>query len=86
LAGTYTLEDLWDMLGDLQMPKKTYFGHWLARGFCLIAIPISIYLVSFVAHFYVLSNSGPGDANMGSLFQATLNGSSFRNNPLGNYI
>ncbi|RCI07126.1 Protein O-mannosyltransferase 2 [Rhizopus stolonifer] len=82
LAGTYTLEDLWDMLGDLQMPKKTYFCHWLARGVCLIAIPSVIYVASFAAHFYLLSNSGPGDANMSSLFQARLNGSSFKNNPL----
>jgi dolichyl-phosphate-mannose-protein mannosyltransferase len=71
------------MLGDIQMPKKTYFSHWVARGACLIAVPISIYLASFVAHFHILSNSGPGDANMGSIFQASLNGSSFRDNPLG---
>ena len=83
LAGIYTVEDLWDMLGDIEMPKKTYLSHWLARGLCLIAIPASIYMASFVAHFHILSNSGSGDANMGSLFQATLNGSVFRNNPLG---
>ncbi|KAI8640021.1 Dolichyl-phosphate-mannose-protein mannosyltransferase-domain-containing protein [Parasitella parasitica] len=82
LAGTYTVEDLWDMLGDLQMPKKTYFSHWLARGVCLIAVPMAIYMASFAAHFHILSNSGPGDANMGSLFQARLNGSIFRDNPL----
>ncbi|KAI8094797.1 Dolichyl-phosphate-mannose-protein mannosyltransferase-domain-containing protein [Thamnidium elegans] len=82
LAGTYTLEDLWDMLGDIQMPKKTYLGHWLARAVCLIVIPASIYMASFAAHFYILSNSGPGDTVMGSLFQARLNGSSFKDYPL----
>lgn len=84
LAGIYTIEDLWDMLGDTQMPKKIYLSHWLARGSCLLIIPMSIYLASFAAHFHILSNSGPGDANMGSLFQARLNGSIFKNNPLGN--
>lgn len=82
LAGTYTLEDLWDMLGDIQMPKKTYLGHWLARGAFLIGLPVSIYMASFAAHFHILSNSGPGDPTMGSLFQARLNGSSFKDNPL----
>lgn len=85
LAGIYTLEDLWDMLGDLQMPKKIYASHFLARAVCLICLPMAIYMASFVAHFHVLSNSGPGDANMSSLFQAKLNGSSFRENPLGKY-
>ncbi|KAI8365029.1 Dolichyl-phosphate-mannose-protein mannosyltransferase-domain-containing protein [Choanephora cucurbitarum] len=82
LAGTYTLEDLWDMLGDIHMPKKTYFCHWIARGVCLIALPFSIYVASFVAHFRILTKSGSGDSSMSSLFQANLEGSSFRNNPL----
>lgn len=71
------------MLGDIQMSKKVYLSHWLARGSCLLVMPISIYLASFAAHFHILSNSGPGDANMGSLFQARLNGSVFKDNPLG---
>lgn len=83
LVGTYTVEELWDMLADLQMPKKIYFSHWLARAVCLIALPLSIYMASFVVHFHILTNSGPGDAHMSSLFQARLNGSAFRDNPLG---
>lgn len=82
LAGTYTLEDLWDMLGDIQMPKKSYLGHWLARAICLIAIPMSIYLTSFAIHFHILNKSGPGDATMGSLFQARLHNSTFKDHPL----
>jgi dolichyl-phosphate-mannose-protein mannosyltransferase len=85
LVGTYTIEELWDMLGDLQMPKKIYFSHWLARGVCLIALPLAIYMASFVVHFHILTNSGPGDSHMSSLFQARLNGSVFENNPLGIY-
>ncbi|KAI8370222.1 Dolichyl-phosphate-mannose-protein mannosyltransferase-domain-containing protein [Blakeslea trispora] len=81
LAGTYILEDLWDMLGDVHMPKKTYFYHWLARGLCLIMLPLSIYVASFAAHFHILSKSGPGDTSMSSLFQANLEGSTFQNNP-----
>ncbi|KAI7897594.1 family 39 glycosyltransferase [Cokeromyces recurvatus] len=81
LAGTYTIEDLWDMLGDLKMPKKTYLNHWLSRILCLILIPLLIYVASFAVHFYILSNSGPGDAVMSSLFQANLNGSTIKDNP-----
>lgn len=84
LAGIYTLEDLWDMLGDIQMPKTKYVSHFMARAVCLICLPMAIYVASFVAHFSILTNSGPGDANMSSLFQAKLNGSSFMDNPLGN--
>ncbi|KAI9322252.1 Dolichyl-phosphate-mannose-protein mannosyltransferase-domain-containing protein [Dichotomocladium elegans] len=82
LVGLYTVEDLWNMLGDRQMPKKTYVTHWLARISCLILLPISIYLFSFVLHFAILYRSGPGDAQMSSLFQARLVGNSFEKNPL----
>ncbi|KAI8141008.1 Dolichyl-phosphate-mannose-protein mannosyltransferase-domain-containing protein [Fennellomyces sp. T-0311] len=82
LVGINTVEELWDMLGDLQMPKKTYAMHWIARIMCLICLPITVYLFSFAMHFIVLSRSGPGDAQMSSLFQARLRGNSFDRNPL----
>jgi dolichyl-phosphate-mannose--protein O-mannosyl transferase len=44
---------------------------------------MSIYVACFVAHFRILTNSGPGDAHMSSLFQANLNGTDFSKNPLG---
>jgi len=40
----------------------------------LIVIPMIVYMASFYAHFYILENSGPGDAQMSSLFQANLKG------------
>lgn len=83
IVGCYTVEDLWDMWGDLQMPKKTYVGHWIARVIGLIIIPAVIYVFSFVLHFGLLYKSGPGDAQMSSLFQANLEGNSMVDNPLG---
>jgi dolichyl-phosphate-mannose-protein mannosyltransferase len=83
VVGVYTIEDLWDMWGDLQMPKKTYLGHWMARVIGLIAIPAVIYIFSFIMHFALLYKSGPGDAQMSSLFQANLEGNDMSDNPLG---
>ena len=42
-----------------------------------------IYMLSFYAHFLVLENTGPGDAQMSSLFQANLKGTEVgRDSPL----
>lgn len=82
LVGLYTVEDLWDKFGDLKMPVRTYARHWCARALCLIAIPAAVYIASFKAHFMILSRSGPGDAQMSSLFQAHLRGNDFARAPL----
>ncbi|CAJ0841330.1 938_t:CDS:10 [Entrophospora sp. SA101] len=82
LVGIYTIEDLWDKFGDLTMPKMIYLKHWIARIVCLIILPILIYMGCFAIHFAILHNSGPGDAQMSSLFQAGLRGNDFSNNPL----
>ncbi|ORZ19601.1 Dolichyl-phosphate-mannose-protein mannosyltransferase-domain-containing protein [Absidia repens] len=82
LVGIYTVEDLWDKLGDLQMPKHTYAKHWVSRIVCLIVLPLVIYIMCFALHFAILYKSGDGDAQMSSLFQANLEGSSLGQNPL----
>ena len=42
-----------------------------------------VYMLTFKMHFLVLNHSGPGDAQMSSLFQANLEGNAFAQNPLG---
>ncbi|KAK2787448.1 Protein O-mannosyltransferase 2 [Emmonsiellopsis sp. PD_33] len=74
LVGLYTIEDLWNKFGDLRMPKVVLAEHLAARVFGLIIIPTLVYMFSFYIHFLVLENSGPGDAQMSSLFQANLKG------------
>ena len=60
--------------------------HWGARILCLIIVPILVFMASFKLHFLILNHSGPGDAQMSSLFQAHLVGNDFAQNPLGMYI
>ncbi|KAK9449385.1 Dolichyl-phosphate-mannose-protein mannosyltransferase-domain-containing protein [Limtongia smithiae] len=82
LIGIYTVHELWDMFGDLKLPKTIYAKHWAARIMCLIIIPFAIYLASFKIHFLILENSGPGDAQMPSLFQANLRHSPLTRSPV----
>ena len=46
-------------------------------------LPFLVYMLSFAVHFAVLTRTGPGDAQMSSLFQANLAGNDFKFNPLG---
>ncbi|RXK40898.1 dolichyl-phosphate-mannose-protein mannosyltransferase [Tremella mesenterica] len=82
LVGLYTIEDLWDKFGDLSMPLSTYIRHWVARIGCLMVLPFVVYAACFKIHFLILNRSGPGDAQMSSLFQAHLKGIDFSESPL----
>ncbi|CAN8103402.1 unnamed protein product [Discula destructiva] len=74
LVGLYTIEDLWNKFGNLKMPAVELGAHLVARVVGLIVLPFLIYMLSFAIHFAVLTNTGPGDAQMSSLFQANLRG------------
>ncbi|KAF2861177.1 glycosyltransferase family 39 protein [Piedraia hortae CBS 480.64] len=74
LVGLYTIEDLWNKLGNRRLSYKTLGAHFAFRVVGLIVIPLAVYMFSFWIHFLILENSGPGDAQMSSLFQANLRG------------
>lgn len=72
--GMSTLNQLWNLLGDLRVPPKLWVRHFTARAICLILIPILFYMAMFEIHFLILENSGEGDGFMSSEFQHTLGG------------
>jgi dolichyl-phosphate-mannose-protein mannosyltransferase len=74
MVGLYTAEDLWNKFGNIKMPKVELAAHVATRVLGLIVLPLMVYMFSFYIHFLVLENSGPGDAQMSSLFQANLRG------------
>lgn len=83
LVGLYTVHDLWNKFGNLRMPPLELGAHVAARVIGLIVLPFLVYMLSFAIHFAVLTKTGPGDAQMSSLFQANLRGTGVgRDSPL----
>ncbi|KAJ2499190.1 hypothetical protein GGH96_003704 [Coemansia sp. RSA 1972] len=79
--GVWTLKDLWEKLGDLSITPTQYAKHFMARGFALIVVPLTVYLFWFQIHFSVLHKSGDGNAFMSPEFQNTLDGVSLGHTP-----
>eukprot|EP00835_Amoeboradix_gromovi_P000225 NODE_8_length_47770_cov_0.334354.p3 type:complete len:663 gc:universal NODE_8_length_47770_cov_0.334354:30637-32625(+) len=82
LVGFNTIYELWEHWGDLNLPLPTYGLHWASRIISLIFVPITVYVIMYVIHFTILTNSGNGDSHMSSLFQASLKGTDLNRNPL----
>ncbi|KAJ2479389.1 Protein O-mannosyltransferase 2, partial [Coemansia sp. RSA 2320] len=82
LVGLYTLYELYDVFGQRKTRVTSQILHWAARVVGLIVIPVAIYMLCFRVHFALLYKSGPGDAEMDSLFQANLQGSGLMSQPL----
>lgn len=73
-VGSLTVLQLWVLLGDhTHVTARIWFKHLFARVFCLIVIPVAVYMAFFAIHFLCLVNPGDGDGFMSSEFQATLN-------------
>jgi len=70
--GLCTLNNLWNILGDLNNSMKKFTQHFMARALCLIVIPISIYASFFYIHFLVLNQTGSGASFMSPEFQTTF--------------
>ena len=79
LVGISTIEQLWQILGDLSKPFEFTVKHFMARAACLILLPIVLYVAFFYVHLHVLYKSGNGDGHFSSAFQTSLEG---KNNPI----
>lgn len=64
------------------LDQVKFVAHFSARVLGLILIPVAVYMFSFYLHFAILNTSGPGDAQMSSLFQSQLQGNEFHKNPV----
>lgn len=73
-VGLSTVNQLWNLLGDLRVSPKLWIRHFFARALCLILVPFMFYLFMFQIHFLVLANSGDGDGFMSAEFRHTLGG------------
>jgi dolichyl-phosphate-mannose-protein mannosyltransferase len=81
-VGSITVLHLWVLLGDHKnVSMRLWFKHFMARFFCLIMIPATVYMSMFAIHFMCLRNPGDGDGFMSSEFQATLNNKGMKDVP-----
>ena len=92
-VGLETLQDLWTLLGDLQVSVRTLLALTLARAVCLILLPVAVYLArsvliitslpysrcSFSLHLVLLSHSGRDEVLLSPAYQASLVGSRLGN-------
>jgi dolichyl-phosphate-mannose-protein mannosyltransferase len=46
----------------------------MARAFCLILVPVLVYMAIFEVHFLALRNNGPGSSSFSAEFQSSLRG------------
>ncbi|GBN52516.1 Protein O-mannosyl-transferase 2 [Araneus ventricosus] len=76
LVGLHTLNDMWNILGDLQTPIAQVVKHFVARALCLIFLPAALYITFFYIHLETLYKSGSGDGFFSSAFQSRLEGNS----------
>ncbi|XP_033885204.3 protein O-mannosyl-transferase 2-like isoform X1 [Acipenser ruthenus] len=86
LVGMNTVWDLWNLLGDINLSLVLFGKHLLARVFCLILLPASLYISFFAIHFLVLNKSGPGDGFFSSAFQSRLIGNNLHNASMPEYL
>lgn len=72
--GLFTIQDLWQILGDTSVPLKQVARHFWARVLALIVVPLMIYMATFYAHFALQTNFTHAANTMSIGYQQSLNG------------
>ncbi|WFD31778.1 dolichyl-phosphate-mannose--protein mannosyltransferase [Malassezia sp. CBS 17886] len=73
-VGLGVVLQLWEHLGNMNVPIRTLVKHVAARALCLIVLPAAVYVSLFAVHFGILSRAGPGDTFMSWPFRNALEG------------
>lgn len=81
-VGILTIIQLWNILGDLEVPISTWVKHVIYRAIALILIPISMYLYFFQIHFDMLPYNGSGSGTVQSAFRSTFEDSELQFMPV----
>lgn len=68
--GVWTLYQLWNYIGDLDVSPKALAAHIFARIVSFILLPVTIYCGLFSIHFMLLPNSGSGSGSVSPAFKA----------------
>lgn len=71
-VGILVTRRLWRVLGDLEVSTFTWLKEVFVRGVMLIALPLTVYLTVFYAHFLNLPFNGSGSGAMSPYFKSTL--------------
>lgn len=82
LVGCYTIWDLWSIWSDKKRGIFNFVMHFALRAVYFILVPILVYAAVFRIHFLILNETGTGDAQMSSLFQASLKYSKISHSPI----
>lgn len=73
LVGILIIYRLWNILNS-NKPISDFLYEFSKNAFCLILIPILIYISLFYLHFKLVNKSSPDEGHLSSFFQATLEG------------
>ncbi|OMJ12642.1 Dolichyl-phosphate-mannose-protein mannosyltransferase 1 [Smittium culicis] len=72
--GICTILDLWEMIADLDVSPEKYSKQFASRAICLIAVPLTVYIMSFIAHFIVLHKIETPDNGFTTEFNKSFDG------------
>nr|XP_002131741.1 protein O-mannosyl-transferase 2-like isoform X2 [Ciona intestinalis] len=86
-VGMWTVVDLWNLLGEVELVSMIYFTkHLLARVVGLIITPTIIYISVFYLHLDILHYTGGAEIFFSTSFQATLEGSAMYNTSIPAHV
>ncbi|PVZ98174.1 hypothetical protein BB558_005812 [Smittium angustum] len=72
--GIATVYDLWEIIEDKDVSLQDYMNQFFAKALALIALPLAIYIISFIIHFQVLYKIKEPDSGFSKEFNISFEG------------